>query len=87
GRAANTCFTTTNLKPIGTAYTPLCGCFNSLILCSLIPSASFILAYKYVMFRRILHLKGCLDQGVEKLELVFQQKRAANLFLKAAEKN
>lgn len=47
----------------------------------------FILAYKYVVFRRILHLKGCLDQGVEKLELVFQQKRAANLFLKAAEKN
>ncbi|CAF1922249.1 unnamed protein product [Brassica oleracea var. botrytis] len=83
GRAANTCFTTTNLKPIGTAHTPLCGCFNSLILCSLIPSASV----HHTMFRRILHLKGCLDQVVEKLELVFQQKKAANLFLKAAEKN
>ncbi|CAF2071383.1 unnamed protein product [Brassica napus] len=85
GRAANTCFTTTNLKPIGTAHTPLCGCgcFNSLILCSLIPSASV----HHTMFRRILHLKGCLDQVVENLELVFQQKKAANLFLKAAEKN
>ncbi|CAN6880995.1 unnamed protein product [Brassica oleracea] len=33
-----------------------------MILCSLIPSASV----HHTLFRRILHLKGCLDQGVEK---------------------